>query len=1029
MHGAEEDSIDERSDIRSNSDASSSQEPDEGTSKISILCEIVGARHLTAYDDGGTKIDASLRPFCVIKLGERVVHKTKCEVGCNPIWTASSRSLFLLKVTPLEIGRGKVNMILYSKKKRNLAVRVLDPERIFLGQINLDFTKILSHCDEQRLEVDIGDDLGDVDEEGSNLRGKLALRFRIATEFDQKLVKSFQEKCLPKDSFLHPQEGTERPKFAKLITETSKTKVVQSSFMKSVKYVFSPNIVECEKTGAPKVRLKPYPDTNRLNETTFMTAREIRYETLLPSKNWIECGSGNLGKLHVEILSCHDLPNLDVGEAVGNLTDSFVSLVFEDSCAMTEVINDELSPHWLPWTQRAFCFGILHPASILYLGVFDYDLGVGNFDPIGRVAVNVSNFQKNTTYNLKYNLYPSSNVTDRTAVGSIQIRLLIECFDEKAALLEAVKPRPKMHVNAKKERTFKVIRYTCFGEFDNEEKFDFTVVRSYINEIFEYKSNLSYVIGDSIQSLMFWHGQVDFFSFRVPLHSFLFFCSGTILIEHPYMIIPFSLMGVSWIMLANLTIRRQHPSPWHNCPSFWQFLTILRTGESPKPISRIKRFEGSEAAQAYELRQKKRLEDDRKVAEKKADLQQQINTIGNDTIFTQIVPGGIPLEFLNTLGRYQGYMGTVCNFFRFIKIIVTWEESVVSFWITAVFLAAGILTLILPWKFILKWTSRIVVYGFFGPHMKLIDISLRYNNKRERAINKLMENFDVKSHLARLRREEAIKLKDIKAIAFGKFSTLVPSLNLARHYDRPLPESWAKIRRDIVKCKELSLRGIPNKNPYFPGQQLYGTMIPKPQLPKIFLNHESFYRRKLLNILRKSIEKTTIESTIILEQPKLELSSEAEDSNESNLHVPSGYEIIPDGKGCYVELSNSVASFESESSTLLKTTSNKKNTTGIAEISTDSICSTKHENRGNITEDEEGIEIVGLGRYSSWAYDDNENDDGNDNDDYDKGEEEREPVVDCSLDLKRLQPSRLSEMHKSSERVLVAFYRPTESRE
>ena len=36
--------------------------------------------------------------------------------------------------------------------------------------------------------------------------------------------------------------------------------------------------------------------------------------------------------------------------------------------------------------------------------------------------------------------------------------------DEKAALMAAFKPRPKIHVNVKKEKSFAVVRYTCFGE-------------------------------------------------------------------------------------------------------------------------------------------------------------------------------------------------------------------------------------------------------------------------------------------------------------------------------------------------------------------------------------------------------------------------------------------------------------------------------------------------------------------------------------------------------------------------------------
>jgi hypothetical protein len=181
---------------------------------------------------------------------------------------------------------------------------------------------------------------------------------------------------------------------------------------------------------------------------------------------------------------------VDTGEAVGNVTDAFVCCVFEDVMVQTPVIDDELSPYWLPWTQRAFRLGIMHPASMLYLGVFDYDLGITDHEAIGRVAINISNYQRDTNYTLKFNLHKSSNVTDRTVRiiyldffsvmtqlvthsfvftrlqghGVITVRFRIEMNDEKAALLEALKPRPKIHVNVKREKSFHVVRYTCFGE-------------------------------------------------------------------------------------------------------------------------------------------------------------------------------------------------------------------------------------------------------------------------------------------------------------------------------------------------------------------------------------------------------------------------------------------------------------------------------------------------------------------------------------------------------------------------------------
>lgn len=48
--------------------------------------------------------------------------------------------------------------------------------------------------------------------------------------------------------------------------------------------------------------------------------------------------------------------------------------------------------------------------------------------------------------------------------GIITVRMRIEMHHEKAALMAALKPRPKIHVNVQKEKSFHVVRYTCFGE-------------------------------------------------------------------------------------------------------------------------------------------------------------------------------------------------------------------------------------------------------------------------------------------------------------------------------------------------------------------------------------------------------------------------------------------------------------------------------------------------------------------------------------------------------------------------------------
>ena len=155
--------------------------------------------------------------------------------------------------------------------------------------------------------------------------------------------------------------------------------------------------------------MRPGPDPKRKDDTKWLTKERIEEETMTDSWSWIDVGSGELGKVFVEVLKCDNLPNLDTISK----TDPFVALVYEDCYAMTDVINDCLSPRWLFWSQRAFIFNMMHTSSQLFLGVFDYDATspVDNHDFIGRISVDLSNFQPDTVYVLKYKLYPVSSST------------------------------------------------------------------------------------------------------------------------------------------------------------------------------------------------------------------------------------------------------------------------------------------------------------------------------------------------------------------------------------------------------------------------------------------------------------------------------------------------------------------------------------------------------------------------------------------------------------------------------------------
>jgi hypothetical protein len=500
-----------------------------------------------------------------------------------------------------------------------------------------------------------------------------------------------------------------------------------------------------------------------------------------------------------------------------------VCAVFEDAMVQTPVIYDELSPHWLPWTHRAFAFGLMHPASVLYLGVFDYDFGpMIPHEPLGRVSVNIAQLQRDTEYTLRYSLYKSANVTDRTPMGAITIRLRITFTDEKRVLMAAaLQPRPKFHINVRRDKTHGVVRYTCFGEYNHEDKFDMTVARSYINEILEYKSIFSYCIVDAICSLLFWQGQVRLCGMYLPIHSLLLFGWGTVLLDRPQLFPSFLLLSVAWILLATQTCRRQHPSPWRQCPSFWRYAQTLYYGASPLTFGSIRVGEGAEEADAYERQWHDRLAKDLKVANARNALQEQMSAF-DVSIHTKSTSGWDP-DLLVRLARYQRYLACVCRFFRMIKIVVTWEESFLAFWITACFLAGGLVSLLLPWRFILLWTARLFVYGILGPHMKIVGWIVFGHNQHEKddeaKIQSILESFRKQSHGARLRHQAAVKLKDVLRLSFGPYSTLTPALNLSRHYDYPLPCSFARLKNSSPDMKV--------SQQHVPGQHCIGIMIPR----------------------------------------------------------------------------------------------------------------------------------------------------------------------------------------------------------
>lgn len=192
-----------------------------------------------------------------------------------------------------------------------------------------------------------------------------------------------------------------------------------------------------------------------------MTEKELDVESRKPSKYWIESGTGDIGKVYVEILGCDKLPNMDISLTGRDKTDAFICMVYEDSIMNTDIISDCLSPRWMPWAQRAFVLNILHPSSQLMLGVFDYDSGFteAGHDAIGRAVINLSNLCPGVLYTKIYELHRSP-WHGRMPRGSITLRLRLEFPDARKALLAGARPISSYDVSVVEKQYFRVVHHT-----------------------------------------------------------------------------------------------------------------------------------------------------------------------------------------------------------------------------------------------------------------------------------------------------------------------------------------------------------------------------------------------------------------------------------------------------------------------------------------------------------------------------------------------------------------------------------------
>jgi hypothetical protein len=368
-----------------------------------------------------------------------------------------------------------------------------------------------------------------------------------------------------------------------------------------------------------------------------------------------------------------------------------------------------------------------------------------------------------------------------------------------------------------------------------------------------------FYVHDSLKTVLLWRGTlpitVPYFDadFLFPIHSLSAFSISVLSVERPQLIPSMFFACIAWLMLASQEYRQTLPNVWFRCKSFLELLEVLVIGESTTPPDSIKQRENAEATAMYAKLWEKRIKDAEATASKsyKEQLEaleaheRELDEIG-DTAEMDVDPkgsGGVSIDpFQTILFPVQQNLAMICRYIRHIKHVVSWQECYIAFWVTSGCIVLSCVCLLIPWAFIIKWTARCIVWGCLGPWMKLVDVyyvsKLKPLSDEEIQTKKRLEREQrndrtkVAVTQARKKREDLVKLKDMKKVLFGKFITRVPVLKEDRYRDIPTEMSKAEpYQPQPTSIAVLAMQDAGYHKVRMPGQHLVGDMIPRVEAP------------------------------------------------------------------------------------------------------------------------------------------------------------------------------------------------------
>ena len=456
-----------------------------------------------------------------------------------------------------------------------------------------------------------------------------------------------------------------------------------------------------------------------------------------------------------------------------------MSVLYGNIMVQTEVIDDSCSPMWMPWSSRAFVFELNHPSTAIYVGVADYDLGPLEHECIGRAAIDMEKLFPNTMYTLTYRLCESNNLIERgdEDLGTITVRLRIEVDDERRFLAAGRTAPQRQWVNSQQWKSHRVAKFCVDGPHD-DDVFEMRLFRSHINELLSTRRYATWAVADAIKSLVFWRSQVKVGGVWLPVHSAVVWYLSIHVVENPRLIPSFVLFGCAWVMVANMLRKATDPNPWRRGRSMAHHFNVLTHGRHDarggggggggrKAGKTIAPNEGLKEYTKKEARWKQKVADWEAAVAKNAELTAKIKEVSDEAVIrTKGTTNSALVDPISAVAGakllpYQQWLGGYCQRVRYVRNVMNWNESIISFFITLKLLALAVAALFVPWGFILLWTSRLLVWGGLGPWMRIIDAFFHEETERQKtkASEKAKALFREEHRMAKMMREHALKVR------------------------------------------------------------------------------------------------------------------------------------------------------------------------------------------------------------------------------------------------------------------------------